>query len=67
MSNVQGLFTRCDAVADLGFPRELAPIPEGGANLIFGIIVAENCMKMKEIGPNVPTLGSANAKVICQF
>ena len=25
-----------------------AAIPDGGANLLFGIILAENCMKMKK-------------------
>ena len=37
------------AVADSGFPMGGAPTP-GGANLLFGINFAENCMKMKEIG-----------------
>ena len=56
------------SIADLGFTRR-----EGGGgantwevdkNLLFGKIVAENCMKIKEIRPGerfyVP-LGSANA------
>ena len=29
-----------------------------GSNLIFGKMFTENCMKMKEIGPTQPPLGS---------
>ena len=28
-----------------------APTPKAGANLLFGQIFPENCMKIKEIGP----------------
>ena len=35
------------AVVDPGFPRG-PPTPGGGANLLFGIIFAENFMKMKK-------------------
>ena len=39
------------SVADPGFLR-WGPTPRGGsANLLFGKIFLENCMKMKEIGP----------------
>ena len=37
---------------DPGFPRWGAPIPEFVAkNLLFDKKLAENCMKMNEIGP----------------
>ena len=29
------------------FPKGMASTPEGSANLLFGIIFAKNCMKMK--------------------
>ena len=39
-------------MADLGFLRGRGSSPQGGgANLLFGHFFAENCMKMKEIGP----------------
>ena len=30
------------------FPKAVAPAPEGSAYLLFGIIFADNCMKMKK-------------------
>ena len=40
------------AVADPGFPRRGgANFQSGGANLLFGQIFTQNCMKMKEFGP----------------
>ena len=39
------------AVAVPGFPRGGANPRGGGARQLFGIIIAEDCMKMKEIGP----------------
>ena len=42
-------FSCTSAVADPGFPRGAPTLV--GANLLFGIIFAENCMKMKKIGP----------------
>ena len=36
-------------VADLGFLRLGAPTTKRGANLLFGRIFAENCMKMKKM------------------
>ena len=43
-------------VADPGFPREGRNPRQVGANLLFGKILAQNCMKMKEIekGGGVP-------------
>ena len=59
------------SVADPGFPRQGggggSPTPQFGVkNLSFSKIFAENCMKMKEIGPGAcvlapPSPGSANA------
>ena len=44
--------TNCIAVTDPGFPiRGCQPPSLGQQNLFFGKIFAENCMKMKEIGP----------------
>ena len=37
------------AVADPGLPNGGGG--EQGANLLFGKLVAKNCMKLKEIGP----------------
>ena len=37
------------AVADPGFARG-GTNPRGGANILFGIIFAKNCTKMKNIG-----------------
>ena len=48
---------RRDAVADPGFPRWGGGNPwVWTENLLFGKIFAENCMKMKEIGPRAGAL-----------
>ena len=47
------------AVADPGFPDVATHPRGGGVKLLFGKTFAENCMKIKEIGP----LGAANASV----
>ena len=39
-----------NSLADPGFPRRGRQPQGGGANLLFGQIFAENCMKTKEIG-----------------
>ena len=42
-------------MADSGFPKRGDVNPwVWGKNLLFGKIFAENCMKMKEIGPEGP-------------
>ena len=48
------------AVADPGFPDVATHPRGGGVNLLFGKTFAENCVKLKEIGP---LGGSANASV----
>ena len=41
-----------DSVADPGFPRGGGANSQGGgANVLFGQKIPENCMKMKEFGP----------------
>ena len=44
------------SVVDPGFPKKGAN-PRGGDNLLFGIVFAENCMKMKlDLGEGTPPL-----------
>ena len=43
-------------VADSGFPRTGASALKESANLLFGKCFAENCIKMKEIGPRDPPI-----------
>ena len=57
-------------VVDTGFQRRGRQPPRWGANLLFGQIFPENCMKIKEFGPGgrvpgaPPPLRSANASIL---
>ena len=70
-------------MADPGFPRGRAPIRQGGmggANLLFGILFAKNCMKMKKNAvrgdahpSRLPRFATANSalidfgQIVCNF
>ena len=48
-------------MADPEFPRGGCANPQGGgANLLFGQITPQNCMKMKEFGPRGDHVPSAH-------
>ena len=55
--NPETFIHKKDAVANPGFP--------GGANILFGKVFAEICMKMKEIGPSVPLRSATEIFMYC--
>ena len=46
MSDILRKHKRTHSMADQGFPR-------GDPNLLFGIIVAQNCMEMEKLDPRM--------------
>ena len=56
------------AVADPGFLRRRRANPRGGgASLLFGQNVPENCIKMTEIGPGAHVLGAPLDTTVDRF